>query len=54
MKKLSILFLFAILTIACAENKETKTTSNELTTAEKVDAATIKKIFNSALLNGKS
>ncbi|WKD84936.1 Bacterial leucyl aminopeptidase [Polaribacter huanghezhanensis] len=54
MKKLSILFLFAILAIACTKKKETKTTSNELTAAEKVDATIIKEIFDTALLNGKS
>jgi len=54
MKKLSILFLFAILVVACNEKKETKTPLNELTAAEKVDAATIKKIFDTALLSGKS
>jgi carboxypeptidase Q len=54
MKKLPILFLFAILAIACTKKKETKTTSNELTAAEKVDATVIREIFDTALLNGKS
>jgi len=54
MKKLSILFLFAILVIACNEKNETKTTSTELTAEEKVDAENIKKIFDTALSQGKS
>ena len=54
MKKLSILFLFAILVIACNEKKETKTTSSELTAEEKIDKTNIKKIFDTALMQGKS
>ena len=54
MKKLSILFLFAILVIACNEKKETKTTSSELTAEEKIDKTNIKTIFDSALTQGKS
>ena len=54
MKKLSILFLFALVVIACNEKKETKTTSTEFTAEEQIDAENIKKIFDGALLNGKS
>jgi len=54
MKKLSVLFVFAILLIACNETKDSKTTSTELTSEEKTDEANIKKIFDSALLHGKS
>ncbi|MFT4576500.1 MAG: carboxypeptidase Q [Polaribacter sp.] len=54
MKKLSVLFIFAILLIACNETKKPKTTSTELTTEEKTDESNIKKIFDSALLHGKS
>lgn len=54
MKKLSIFFLFAILVIACNEKNETKTTSTELTAEERIDAANIKKIFDTALTQGKS
>lgn len=54
MKKLSIFFLFAILVIACNEKNETKTTSTELTAEEKIDATNIKKIFDTALTQGKS
>ena len=54
MKKLSILLILAISLIACNETKETKVESTELTTEEKTDKANIKKIFDSALLHGKS
>lgn len=54
MKKLSVLFVFAMLFIACNETTNSKTTSTELTAEEKTDKANIKKIFNSALLHGKS
>ncbi|NVK52933.1 MAG: M20/M25/M40 family metallo-hydrolase [Flavobacteriaceae bacterium] len=54
MKKISLFFVLAFLIIACNEKKETKTTSTELTAEEKTDAANIKKIFDTALLHGKS
>jgi hypothetical protein len=54
MKKISLFFVLAFLIIACNEKKETTTTSTELTAEEKTDAANIKKIFDTALLNGKS
>ena len=54
MKKLSILFILAFSIIACTNKKETKTASTELTAEEKTDKANIKKIFDTALLNGKS
>ena len=54
MKKISLLFVFAFLLIACNNTKESKTTSTELTAEEKLDKSNIKKIFDSALLHGKS
>ena len=54
MKKLSVLFVFAMLFIACNETTNSKTSSTELTTEETTDKANIKKIFDSALLHGKS
>lgn len=54
MKKISLLFVFTFLLIACNQTKESKTNSTELTAEEKTDKANIKKIFDSALLNGKS
>lgn len=54
MKKLSLLFVGFLLFFACKESKETNTTSPKFTAEEKVDAANIKKIFDSALLHGKS
>jgi len=46
--------MLAIFAIACNEKKETKTSSTELTAEEKTDKDNIKKIFDSALTNGKS
>jgi len=54
MKKLSVLFIFALLFIACTETTNSKTASTELTEEEKTDKSNIKKIFDSALLHGKS
>ena len=54
MKKVSLFFALAFLIIACNEKKEAKTNTAELTTEEKVDKTNIKKIFDTALLNGKS
>ena len=54
MKKLSILFILTIAIFACNNKKEQKTISTELTAEEKIDKANIKKIFDTALLNGKS
>lgn len=54
MKKVSLFFVLAFLIIACNEKKETKTIAAELTAEEKVDKTNIKKIFDTALLNGKS
>ena len=54
MKKLSLLFVGFLLFFACKESKETNTVSPTFTAEEKVDAANIKKIFDSALLHGKS
>lgn len=54
MKKLSLLFVGFLLFFACKESKETNTASPTFTAEEKVDAANIKKIFDSALLHGKS
>ena len=54
MKKLSILCIMALLVFACDDKKETPTNSTEFTAEEKTDAANIKKIFDTALTNGKS
>ena len=54
MKKVSLFFVLAFLIIACNEKKEAKTNAKELTAEEKVDKTNIKKIFDTALLNGKS
>ncbi len=54
MKKISLLCAFAILIFSCNETKDSKTTATELTAEEKTDKANIKKIFDSALLHGKS
>ena len=54
MKKLSILFLFAIFIIACNEKKDTEQAIKELTAEEKIDKTNIKSIFDTALTKGKS
>ena len=54
MKKISLVFVCAFLFFACNNSKEVKKTSTEFTAEEKVDAKNIKKIFDTALLNGKS
>ena len=54
MKKLSLVFACALLLIACNQSKEAKKSTAKLTTEEKLDSTNIKKIFDSALLHGKS
>ncbi len=54
MKKLSMLLVIAIVCVACNQTKEAKTKTSTLTAEEKIDSTNIKKIFNSALLHGKS
>ncbi|GGG90112.1 peptidase M28 [Polaribacter pacificus] len=49
-----LLLSFIVLLAACKENKETPKANSALSENEKVDAANIKSIFNTALTQGKS
>ena len=53
MKKITLFWVLSFVFISCNNPKETAT-KKELTAEEQIDKATIRKIFDSALLHGKS